>query len=198
MIKYRLMSAKAELGFTDWRGRERAEEELDLGCTSEYDPDPELVAEFDTLEAAQAELEKYVCTYFECKHYGSYKSYEVEEYYIEEVTLNEDGEEINWDYLDYARDEISLKDYKVNCKAKFGNHDSSLSDLINDVLKEKIKARTEEQACEMAMQEIEYIVNETDDYDAEISSYFSDIKVFNEENELIEVYEQFAAVLICD
>ena len=193
---YRVMKATAELSFVDWKGRERAEKELNLGCTHEHDPDPELVAEFETLEAAREELEKYACTYCECQGYGHRKSYNVEEYYIEEVTRDIDGEEINWERWDYARDEISLKDYKVTCKAKFGNQDSNLLEWIDIALMDCIKARTEEDACNIAMEEIENTLDKTDDYNAEISSYHTDIQILNEDNELIEIYEKFTANLI--
>lgn len=198
MVRYRVMRARAELGFHDWQGRQRAERELDLGCTFERDPDPELIAEFETLEAAREELRKYACTFFECQHYGSYKTYNVEEYYIEEVTLDEEGEEISWERWDYARDEISLKDYKVTCNAKFGNQDTDLSEWVNIALMDYIKARTEKEACNMAMEEIENTLDKTDDYNAEISKYSTDIQIFNEDNDLIEVYEQFSAELIHD
>ena len=193
---YRIMRARAELHFFDSRGRERAERDLELGCTYEHDPDPELVAEFETLEAAQIELAKYECTYSECQGFGKLKFYYVEEYYIAEVMFNEEGEEIDWEFEDYAKDEISLKKYKVTCKAKFGNQDTNLSEWINIALMDGIEARTEEDACNKAMEEIEMTLNRTDDINAEISSYYTDIQVFNEEDELIEIYEQFTAKLI--
>ena len=58
MKSYKVMRTRAELGFVDYEGRNKAGEMPESGCTFDRDPDPELVAEFETLESAREELAK--------------------------------------------------------------------------------------------------------------------------------------------
>ena len=193
MKTYRLMKSQAEFNFASQKSRNHVENELKLGCTYERCSTPELVAEFRTIEEGRNELLKYKCTVSEDQHYGKSKSYEVEEYYLVEVTLNEDLEEISWDYLNYATDEISLKYYRVDSEIDFGDRDDLL-ELVNIVLSENIHARTEAQACEIAMKEISCVVDETDDYYSEL--HFDEVRVFNLDNEQIGVCKRFTANLL--
>lgn len=59
--------------------------------------EPEVIKTFKDKEEALKELEKYNCSYCYMNRY-----YLVEEFYIEEVELDEDGEETERDFVEVA------------------------------------------------------------------------------------------------
>lgn len=86
MIKYEIKKGYEEVS---WKDRKK----IMPGITVDTDGDkePELIAEFDTLEEARKELKKYESSIWLLSG-GAGAYYGIEEYYIEENEYEEDGE----------------------------------------------------------------------------------------------------------
>lgn len=94
MRKYDLVKRKAEIKY---RERKKIKE----GCTA-FDPDPEYMKTFDTLEEAKKALAKYKTSIEEFQYHGM-TFYHVEEYVIEENEFEYDedeGELVQTDFID--------------------------------------------------------------------------------------------------
>ena len=73
-------------------------DDITEGCTMLVSNDPERVMECDNYTHAMFELDERETTICEFKDFAGIKRYMVIEYWIEVVTLDEDGEEIDWEY----------------------------------------------------------------------------------------------------
>ena len=93
MIKYNLVEHTE--GFKNTQFKNRTFEYTDgMVSDCEYRSDfyPEIIKQFDTKEEALNELKNYYSYYGESLGYYGYRLYEVTEYYVEEVDVDEDGE----------------------------------------------------------------------------------------------------------
>ena len=94
MIKYDLVKRTAEFN-------RKNRKEIKEGCTA-FDPDPEYMKTFDTLEEAKKALAKYKTSIEEFQYHGM-TFYHVEEYVIEENEFEYDedeGELVQTDFID--------------------------------------------------------------------------------------------------
>ena len=84
--------------------------------TTEDDRDDKVIASFDNLEDAKAELSKYDSSIRELSG-GAGKYYEVREYYIEENIYDDDGEWIDggdiWDFSKFKIELVEKPSYNV-------------------------------------------------------------------------------------
>ena len=124
MKKYDIYKKSIQI---NWKNR------MDIApwCT-DLDPEPEKIAEFDSLEAAREELKKYnteVYTYD-----GTiWKIYEVIEYIIQENDYDEDGEiEEYGDEWDVSVLTINIEDEEYNVVKTCHSYKEANEYIIND------------------------------------------------------------------
>ena len=93
MIKYNLVEHTEEFQSTHFKYRTfEYTEGMVLDYEYRHTTYPEVIKQFDTKQEALNELKNYYSVYAESMRYFGIIYYEVTEYYVEEVELNEDGE----------------------------------------------------------------------------------------------------------
>lgn len=112
MTKYILFNMTAQETNKKYRGMEKFPlHEFDFAA-AEIDRDPEIIAEYSDKDEAMKALNQYECTARK-KEGFNYKFWEFSLYYVQEIDVDEDGEEdwsggayyAEWEYPEWEKNE---------------------------------------------------------------------------------------------